>query len=107
MVCPAGRVKTSDQPLRPALPVLVIVRFSVRPVFQALTVPVTRHPPEPGDVVGGVVGPVVDGVVGGVVGPVVGGVVGGVVVVLPLRPKKATAYAAMPLDGRLCPAPWM
>src|SRR4051794_8015180 len=94
MAWPPGRVNARDQPLIAAAPVLAMVRLSVRPLFQALTVSVTRHVPEPGGVVGEVVG--------GVVGEVVGGVV-----VPPLRPKNAIAYAAMPLDGRLCPAPWM
>src|SRR4051812_23185810 len=106
MAWPPGRVNARDQPLIAAAPVLAMVRLSVRPLFQALTVSVTRHVPESGGVVGEVVGGVVGEVVGGVVGEVVGGVVGGVVVP-PLRPKNAIAYAAMPLDGRLCPAPWM
>src|SRR5690349_10782 len=100
---PPGRVKTSDQPLTAEVPVLVIVRFSVRPLFHALTVAVTRHAPA-GGVDGGVDGGVEGGVEGGVDGGVEGGVDGGVVLV---RPKKPTAYAAMPPLGRLCPAPWM
>ena len=131
MVWPLGRVKTRDQPLTVVVPVFVMVRFSTRPLFHALMVPVTRQAPEAGGVVwlGGVVarrgryrgcgyrwcgyrgrgyrrvwspGPVVGGVVVG--GLVVGGVVVGVVV---LRPKKVMAAAAMPAEGRLWPAPWM
>ncbi len=52
MVCPPGRVKTSDQPLTAVVPVFVMVMFSVRPVFQALTVAVTRQAPDVGGVVG-------------------------------------------------------
>src|SRR3954454_11499432 len=82
MTCPAGRVKVSDQPLTAAAPVLVMVRFSVSPVFQAETTAFTLQAPFEGGVV--VCGVVVGGVVvGGVVfgGVVVGGVVvGGVVV---------------------------
>src|SRR6185312_14692921 len=102
MLCPPGRVNTSDQPLTALAPVLVMVKFSVRPVFQALTATLTRHAPEPGGGVVGFGGGVV-GLGGGVVG-FGGGVVGfgGAV-----RPKKATAAAAMPAEGRLCPAPWM
>ena len=40
-VCPDGRVNPSDQPLMAAVPVFVTVRFSVSPVFQALTASVT------------------------------------------------------------------
>src|SRR5690349_4439961 len=47
MVCPPGRVKTSDQPLTAVVPVLVMVMLDVRPVFQALTVSATRHVPVP------------------------------------------------------------
>src|SRR5690348_15844296 len=103
MVCPPGRVKTRDQPLTALVPVLVMVMFSVRPLFQALTATVTRHAPLVGGGVvgGGVVG---GGVVGG--GVVGGGVVGGGVVGL-VRPKNCRAAAAIPPDGRLCPAPWM
>jgi hypothetical protein len=87
-------------------PVLVIVMFAARPVFQALTVALTRQLPL--DPLGGVVvagGTVVGHVVGWVVG---GGVVRAVVEGAPRsRPKNEMAYAAMPLCGRLCPAPWM
>ena len=48
MVCPPGRVKARDQPLIAVLPVLVMVRFSVRPVFHALTAAATRHAPVAG-----------------------------------------------------------
>src|SRR3954462_7727545 len=95
MVCPVGRVKTSDQPLTTAAPVLVTVRFSVRPVFHAFTVAATRHAP-----VGG----------GGLEGGLDGGLEGGVEVgggAPPVRTKNEIAYAAMPVAGRLCPAPWM
>src|SRR3954454_25304248 len=69
MAWPPGNVKARDQPLIEALPVLVTVRFSVRPVFQALTAALTRHAPDPGGglVVGpddGLVGPE-DGLLGG------------------------------------------
>src|SRR5689334_12653041 len=98
MLWPPGSVKTSDQPLTAVVPVLVMVMFAVRPVFQALIVSETRHAPVAGGVDGGVEG----GLDGGVDGGVEGGVDGGVV-----RPKKAMAAAAMPVLGRLCPAPWM
>src|SRR5690349_2245713 len=52
MVCPLGRVNTSDQPLIVVGPVLVIVMFSVRPVFHAPTAALTRQPADP--VTGGV-----------------------------------------------------
>src|SRR6185312_4933326 len=86
MVWPLGRVNVSAQPLTALLPVLVTDTAAVSPLFQALTVYVTRHPPDGGGVVGGAVvgGAVVGGaVVGGAVvgGAVVGGaVVGGAVV---------------------------
>src|SRR4051794_39143387 len=99
MLCPPGRVNVSDQPLTAADPVLVTVMLSVSPVFQALTVSVTRQPPGPPVVGGGLVGGFdVGGFdVGGAVvgGAVVGGaVVGGVLA--PSRPRKAMEYASMP-----------
>lgn len=77
IVWPEGSVKPSDQPLIAAVPVFLIVRFDVNPVFHELIVSVTEHAPEPagGEVTGGLLG----GVVGGVVDE------GGV---LPSRPKK-------------------
>src|SRR6266702_1123729 len=92
MTCPPGSMKFSDQPLIAELPVLVIVRFDVRPVFHDWIVSVTWQDDEPlvGVVVGGV--PTV---------VVVGG--GG----LPLRPKNWIASAAMPDSGRLWPTPAM
>src|SRR6266568_4129202 len=85
MTCPPGSMKFSDQPLIAELPVLVIVRFDVRPVFHDWIVSVTWQDDEPlvGVVVGGV--PTVVVVVGG----------GG----LPLRPKNWIASAAMPDTG--------
>src|SRR5690349_23441150 len=55
MVCPPGRVNTRDHPLIVPLPVLVMLMASVSPVFQALTVTVTRHelPPAGGVDAGG------------------------------------------------------
>src|SRR4051794_24724133 len=50
MTCPAGRVKTSDQPLIAVAPVLVMVRFEVRPVFQGLIASVTWQAPAGGAV---------------------------------------------------------
>src|SRR5687768_6989070 len=43
IVCPAGSVKARAQPLTVEPPVLVMVKFSVRPVFQGLRVTATRH----------------------------------------------------------------
>src|SRR5690349_15246731 len=48
MVCPLGSVNTSDHPLIAVVPVLVMVSSEVRPVFQALTVSVTRQAPGSG-----------------------------------------------------------
>ncbi|WP_323373462.1 hypothetical protein, partial [Plantactinospora alkalitolerans] len=45
MLWPPGRVNARDQPLIGALPVLVMVRFSVRPVFQGLMAALTRQGP--------------------------------------------------------------
>src|SRR3954462_11877398 len=105
MLCPPGRVNASDQPLTAADPVLVTVMLSVSPVFQALTVSVTRQPPGPPVVGGGLVGgfDVGGAVVGGAV--VGGAVVGGVLA--PSRPRKAMEYASMPACGRVCPVPAM
>src|SRR5690242_17448357 len=110
MVCPAGSVNVSVQPLTAVLPVFVMVMFDVRPVFQALIVSLTRHAPPPGggEVGGGEVG---GGEVGG--GDVGGGELGGgelgggdVGVVL-FNPKNAIVYAAMPGMRMLCVPPWM
>src|SRR6185312_10913213 len=69
-----GRVNTSRQELIVAAEVLVMVRFSVSPLFQALTTAATRQDPGGGVVAAGVVssGVVTAGVVvtGGVVGVV-------------------------------------
>src|SRR5690349_5722143 len=101
MVCPPGRVKASDQPLIAAAPVFAMVRLSVRPVLHALVVSVTRHEVPAG---GGLElgGPELGGLEPG--GPEVGGLD---VCPPPVMPKKLIAAAAMPLAGRLCPAPWM
>src|SRR3982750_427230 len=77
MVCPAGSVKVSDQPLIAAVPVLAMVRSAVSPVFHALTLLVTRQAPA-----GGSPGTEVDGTgvgseVAGVVGVVPAGEVAG------------------------------
>src|SRR2546429_6788821 len=73
MVCPLGRVNTSDQPLTAVL--LVMVRFETSPVFHDCTESVTRQPPGALVVGGAEVGGRVVG------GWVVGGwVVGGAVV---------------------------
>src|SRR5256885_17057811 len=65
MVCPLGRVKVRRQSVTAELPVLVMVRLLVRPLFHALMLEVTRQPAGPpvgGGVVGGaVVGGAVDG----------------------------------------------
>src|SRR6185437_2887982 len=96
MFCPPGSVKASVQPLMAVLPVLVIVMFDVRPVFQALIVSLIRHAAPPGggdDVRDG------DGDVFGVVG-------GGLVGVVLFNPKNAIVYAAMPPTRALCDPPW-
>src|SRR5947209_938918 len=82
MVCPAGRVKASFQPLRAAEPVLVMVMFSVSPVFQALTELLTLQAPVGGDVGGGDVGGVVSA-----------------------RPMNCRASMAIPLLRMLCVPP--
>ena len=105
MVCPLGRVKTSDQPLTARGAGVgdgdVLGQAGVPGVDRSAT----RHAPEPAAAwsAAGRGG----GVVGGGLGVVGrrGGVAGGRGP--PVRPKNAMAYAAMPLDGRLCPAPWM
>src|SRR4051812_7392728 len=78
MLWPPGRVNARDQPSIGALPVLVMVRFSVRPVFQELTAALTRQGPPaelevlgpgddgPGDDGPGDEGPGEEGEVGGV-----------------------------------------
>jgi hypothetical protein len=53
MVWPLGSVKARDQPLTAFVPVLVMVRVEVSPVFQALTVSLTRQLPAAGGRVGG------------------------------------------------------
>src|SRR4051794_31787825 len=103
MVWPPGSVKTSDHPLIAELAVLVRVMLSVRPVFHALTVSVTRQAPVE---TGGLEGGALEG--GALEGEAVGEAGGELVGVEPVsRPKNAMAAAAMPLCGRLCPAPWM
>src|SRR5690242_17888720 len=92
MTCPAGRVNTSDHPVTAEPPLLVIVMFEVRPVFQDWIVSVTAQPPG-----GGGGGELVVG--GGEIGVVGGGVV--------FSPKKRIASAAIPAIGRLCPTPAM
>src|SRR5690349_18740895 len=101
MLCPAGSVNVSVQPLTGVLPVFVMVMFDVRPVFQALIVSLTRHAPPPGggEVGGGDVG---GGDVGG--GELGGGELGGGEL---FNPKNAIVYAAMPDRRMLCVPPWM
>src|SRR3954447_20400089 len=112
MLCPAGSVNVSDQPLIGVLPVLAMVIDEVSPVFQALTVSVTRHAPAGGGLVGGGLvggglvggGLVGGGLVGGglVGGALVGGALvgGGLVGPVPSRPKKEIAICACPLSGK-------
>src|SRR6185437_2299611 len=98
MLCPAGSVNARDQPLMVVVAVLVMVMVAVSPVFHALTVSVTRHVPLGGGGLlagGGLDGGLLEG------GRELAGVVGGA----PVSPKNAIANAAIPLCGRLCPAP--
>src|SRR5947199_10668823 len=97
MACPLARVKVSRHPLTAVPPVLAMVTLLVRPLFQALTVEVTRQDAPPA---GGVVAGVVAGgvVTGGVVrtGVVAAGVVG-----VGLPPSGATARPGV---GEIIPA---
>src|ERR1044071_4609799 len=98
MLCPAGSVNARDHPLMVVVPALVMVMFAVSPVFHALTVSVTRHVPFDGGGLlagGGLDGGLLEG----------GRELAGVVGVSPISPKNAIAYAALPLRGRLWPAP--
>src|SRR3954451_10138694 len=113
MAWPAGSVKVSAQPLIAALPVLVMVMLAVSPVFQALTVsPIRQAGPPRGGVAAGGRGAGGGRARGGRdavardpagVGPVglhAPGPLGEPLVPpVPLRPKKAIAYAAMPGEG--------
>src|ERR687888_371074 len=96
MICPLGRVKASVHPFTVVVLVLVMVMDAVRPLFQALTEYATRQAP---DEAGGEPG--VEA--GGEPGVEAGGEPG----VDRSRPKNWMAASAMPLVGRLCPAPWM
>src|SRR4051794_31351188 len=101
MVCPAGRVAPTVQPLIAALPRLRTVTVACAPPGQELSIAqVTAQELVPvvvGVVVVGVVVVGVDGVVGEVVVVVVVVLMGGV----PLTPMKARAYAAIPVIGRM------
>src|SRR5689334_15263027 len=101
MVCPPGRVKASDQPLSVDVPVLVMVMFSVRPLFHALTVSATRQAPPPG---GGLeaLGEPLGETLGEPLAEPLGETLGDVP---PVRPKNSMAKLAMPVIGSECPAP--
>src|SRR3954451_21291724 len=100
MVWPEASGNTSFQLLMALLPVLVIVRFSVRPVFQALTVSETLHAPEPPLDADGEGDALADAEAEGEGEGKAEAEALGDELALPSRPKKWTAMAAIPLCGR-------